>query len=366
MVTFTYLFFVLLVSITIYISHIFVIFTISDILERKNKIIPKQLYISLLKYLLSYLAIFIFFWLTSTTLYSLIYLIGFVYLGYFIYVLISCFIYKIIIKFTKLSKLTSEIIIFFIPLIITIYSLFHAQKMNFIEETLYYPNFNNTIKIIHLSDLHLGAIYQIKSVEKLVNIIIEKKPDIVVITGDLPDGSLKVENEWLKPFNNIPKGIPILYITGNHENLYGKREILEEINKIDNIKHIGNTVINIKGIYFIGIDYEYKDVKSQSKKLLNSIKNYNNYPTILLYHVPKITPKELNEIGIFLMLAGHTHGGQFFPFTVFSWLYNTCFCGLYNYNDKSYIFVSTGIGTALTPMRFLSDKMIGIINIKGK
>ena len=40
--------------------------------------------------------------------------------------------------------------------------------------------------------------------------------------------------------------------------------------------------------------------------------------------------------------------------------------GLYNYNDKSYIFVSTGIGTALPPMRFLSDKMIGIINIKGK
>ena len=65
------------------------------------------------------------------------------------------------------------------------------------------------------------------------------------------------------------------------------------------------------------------------------------------------------------MLAGHTHGGQIFPFNIFAWLSNTYFSGLYTYDNKNYVFVSTGYGTALVPMRFLSSKMIGLITIKG-
>ena len=366
MVTFTYIFLGLLVGITIYLAHIFVIFTISDIYNKRKILIPKQLYIKLGKILGVYFFIFIFFWFSSSFLYSIIYIIGFSYLGFFINVLMACALYKLIKKYKNISSLSSKILVFIIPFIITIYSLINAQIMVFREETLLYPNYNNTIKILHLTDMHLGAIYQKGTVENLVEIIKEKKPDVVVITGDMSDGSLKVESEWLEPFNQVPDSIPILYITGNHENLYGKTEIINEVNKIRKIKHIGNTVIKIKGVLFIGVDYEYKDIKSKAKTLLNSVQPKDNKtPTILLYHVPKISPKDLNEIGIFLMLAGHTHGGQFFPFTVLSWLYNTCFSGLYNYKNSNYIYVSTGIGTALTPIRMFSSKMVALITIKG-
>ena len=134
---------------------------------------------------------------------------------------------------------------------------------------------------------------------------------------------------------------------------------------------IGITNVNIfetkedKCINFIGIDYEYKDAIKRVKNIINknSIQNDIN---VLLYHIPNISLQDLNEAGIFLMLAGHTHGGQIFPFTVLAWLGNKYFTGLYNNNNKNYIFVSSGYGTALTPMRFFSKKMIGIIEIKGR
>ena len=364
MVTFTFIVFGLIMGITVYLTHLFVIYTLSDIYDKK--LIPKQLYIKLAKILGVYLFFFLFFWFSSSILYSIIYIIGFTYLGFFVNVLMACVIYKLIKKYKNISLFSSKLLVLIIPFIITIYSLINAQIMVFREETLIYPQYNNTIKILHLTDMHLGAIYQKGTVENLVEIIEEKKPDVVVITGDMSDGSLKVESEWLEPFNKIPDSIPILYVTGNHENLYGKKEIINEINKIRKIKHIGNTVINIKGVLFIGVDYEYKDIKSRAKILLNSVElKDNKTPSILLYHIPKITPKDLNQIGIFLMLAGHTHGGQFFPFTILSWLYNSCFSGLYNYKNSNYVYVSSGIGTALTPIRIFSSKMVALITIKG-
>lgn len=87
----------------------------------------------------------------------------------------GCGIYKLIKKYKNISLNFSKIIIFIIPFIITIYSLINAQIMVFQEETLIYPQYNNTIKILHLTDMHLGAIYQKGTVENIIKIIEEKK-----------------------------------------------------------------------------------------------------------------------------------------------------------------------------------------------
>ena len=363
-----FIFFGLLLAILVLFSHVFVIYVISEIYNKRENIIKRVLYITLMKYIGIYMAVFIFFYLISNFLYEFIYIISFTYLGYFLNVFMFCALYKLIVKYKKMPPLYSKIFVFIIPLIIVIYSLIKAQITTFKEETLIYPGYDNSITIMHISDMHLGTTYQKGSIEKLVEIINEKNPDVVAITGDLSDGSQKVDSDWLEPFNTISDNIEVLYVTGNHESLYGKSEILEEIYKIRKIKHIGDKeeIINIKGVAFIGLDYEYKDVKAKTVSILDKygIKN-NKIPTVLLYHVPKTPLKDLNEAGIFLTLAGHTHGGQIFPFTIFAWLANKYFCGLYNYENNNYIFVSSGYGTALIPMRNFSSKMIGLITIKG-
>ena len=90
----------------------------------------------------------------------------------------------------------------------------------------------------------------------------------------------------------------------------------------------------------------------------------------MLYRVPKMKPKKLNECGAFLMLAGHTHGEQVFPMQLFSFLGNKCYKGLYSFTNKqtnsnSYVYVCEGVGAALLPMRTCSRSVIGEITIYG-
>ena len=347
--------------------HVYIINILADIYQRKEKIIPKKLYYEIIKYSLIYISIYIFSWVISTSLYTIIYFLGFTYIGLILNIAMFCALYQILIKLIILSPFYSKILTIFIPILITIYSLIKAQILYFQEETLIYEGYHDNIKILHISDMHLGAIYQKNSVEKLANIINQQYPDVVVITGDISDGSATVNSNWLQPFNKVSDNIQVLYITGNHENLYGKKDIINEISKIKKIKYIGNSndIVQIKGINFIGVDYEYKDGIKRAKNIIrqNRIENGIN---VLLYHIPNISLKDLYDAGIFLMMAGHTHGGQIFPFTVLAWLGNKYFTGLYNNDNKNYVFVSSGYGTALTPMRFFSKKMIGIINIKGR
>ena len=347
--------------------QVYIITVISGITQRKEKLDKRLLYYTLVKYALIFISIFFFAFLVSNILYSILYFIYFTYLGLLINSSMFCALYQIISKLTLISPLNSKIFVTIFPIMITIYSLFKAQTLYFQEETIFYEGYKDSLKIMHISDMHLGAIYQKNSVDNLVEIINQHAPDVVVITGDISDGSLKVESDWLQPFNRVYDNTEVLYITGNHENLYGKEDIISDISKIKKIKYIGNSeeIVQIKGINFIGIDYEYLQGKERAKKIIekNNIKNGIN---ILLYHLPNISLEDLNDINIFLMLAGHTHGGQIFPMTVLAWMFNKYFTGLYSNNNKNYVFVSSGYGTALTPMRFFSKKMIGIINIKGK
>ena len=178
--------------------------------------------------------------------YSNTYYLSVTYLG----ILVNCFLfgilYRILDKFIILNKQISIFIDVICPIFISIYGLIKA-KIIFIENIIIkikkYKNEKPT-KICHLSDIHLGAIYQKNFCQKIINIINNKiKPDIIVITGDLMDSSLKPNIQSLKPFEQIK--VPILYITGNHEETIGKYDVLEVLKKT-NIIHIGD----IKGAFF--------------------------------------------------------------------------------------------------------------------
>ena len=213
---------------------------------------------------------------------------------------------------------------------------------------------------MHLSDIHLGAIHQKKSVSRIVKEIEELNPDIVVITGDLADGSLKVKHDWLKPFNKLE--MPILYVTGNHEELNPEKDMLSEVYKTK-IKHIGRREIyEFKGIKFFGLDYGY-DVKER----LAEAELKENEPNILLSHVPEMKPDELAKYNIFLFLAGHTHGGQIFPLNIFAYLGNACFSGLYSdLSGNHFVYVSEGVNNAVIPMRVCSSRIFALITIEEK
>lgn len=291
-------------------------------------------------------------------IYSYVYIVVFSIFGYSINSF-TCCLTTIFIKLfiNNLSYIIEFFLTIIFPLLLTIYGINNANNTIIQNITVHYPKLKGTKKTIcHLSDLHLGAVYQRKFVEKIVRKIKELKPDIVVITGDMSDGSLKVKSSWLEPFDTL--SIPILYITGNHEQIHGKEKMLQAVTETS-IKYIGNDIYKFDNITFIGIDFEY-DLK---KRLIEITPKNNDNPNILLCHVPKLKPRDLEQYNIFLFLAGHTHGGQIFPFHPFVIFANACFNGLYEENGH-YVYVSPGVGSWGPPMRIGSHSTICMITIE--
>ena len=207
-----------------------------------------------------------------------------------------------------------------------------------------------------MTDLHLGTIFRKNFTQNIINKIKNIiKPDILVITGDLFDSSNTPIYDFIEPLNEI--NVPILYVTGNHEIMIGKNKVLQVLNK-SKIKNIGNDLVpyTLKNINFIGIDFESK------LEILKDIKYDRNMFNIVLNHVP-VPPKDLSQYEIDLFLCGHTHGGQTFPFNVLTYFNTKYYQGLYEYLNR-YVYVSSGLGTTLIPMRIGSKSVISVIKIQ--
>ena len=278
--------------------------------------------------------------------------------------LLNCFLcciphYLITNYIIKLSFNISFLICFILPFIIIIYGGIAARSPKIEKINLKYKGFNNKKTIVHLSDLHFGAVYQGNFCKKIVNIIKKINPDIVAITGDLADDSLKFNKNWIISFNELT--MPILFVNGNHDFNGGKDYILQCIKESTKIKYLNKTQL-INGMNFIGFDYEDNIRECLSKLNLEK----NNIPNILLYHIPELYPLELKKFNIFLHLAGHTHAGQNFPVGIPTWILNSCFDGLYSdKNKENFVFVTDGVSTAFVPIRTLSKSEIAIIDIEG-
>ena len=242
----------LVLFISLYLTQLLVITTNQFIFKEK---INKFCYILPLILILIIVVLIISSLIISELLYCSVYYIIGLYMGYLLYAFQMSILIRLINHFFPLPFIINFFIQYIIPLIISIYGFINA-RLTYVENIiLKYPGFKGKIKILHLSDIHLGAIHQKNSIIRIVQEIRQLDPDVVVITGDMADGSLQVKTEWLQPFDNL--NIPILFITGNHEELNPKKEMIDAVQKTK-IKYIGqHGTFKYKGVNFIGEDYGY-------------------------------------------------------------------------------------------------------------
>lgn len=296
-------------------------------------------------------------------LYPLIYNIsGFIH-GYLLNLFLVCIAYQVVSLFIKLSFFVSFIFVIVSPIIMNIYGYLNAQYIRITNIKVKYQGISEKKKIVHISDWHLGCISQKKTVQKLVDKIKSINPDSVAITGDWVDDSMHLEKEWLEPFNEL--SMPIFFITGNHDETE-KSYVLPLLMENTKIKYIGNKSLICKGINYIGINFQ-DNVRKKLKELQENKYNNNDVkvPNILLYHVPEIYPKELEKMDIYMHLAGHTHAGQNIPVHFPTYLWNACLYGLYpNEKNDRFVYVTSGIGTAILPIRTYSISEIAVIEIE--
>lgn len=203
-------------------------------------------------------------------------------------------------------------------------------------------------KIVQISDVHLGHVYRkdyLAGVVKKINAI---NPEIVVITGDLFDGTDGNLDSFLAPLDEIKA--PVYFITGNHETYLGLEEAYGAIAKTKIIP-LRDSLANLNGLQLIGIDYPLRGDDRNITKIIPKMDGYDQFaPSILLIHEP-LQIENAKKLGIGLQLSGHTHRGQLFPFGIISSLVFHGYDHGFKREGHYAIYTSSGLGGWGPPMR---------------
>lgn len=312
--------------------------------------------------------------------------IGSIYLGLFLY----AFLFVVFFDFIRLINY----IIPFFPatvtadyqktkLIIGIFSItfisliflngyFNAQtpKVNKLDITINKSKASfNTLHIVAVSDIHLGTMVNKTKIKRLIYIINELNPDLVIIAGDIIDDNIKVVKHFklVEYFKKLKPKYGVYSCPGNHEYIsraYKDFDYFEK-NGIHMLKDTAELIDN--KFYIIGRDdIQGKSIAGKERKSLEELtKDIDfNLPVFLLDHQPYNLEKTA-EHAVDFQFSGHTHKGQIWPF---NYLTGLIFEKDFGYLKKgnTHFYISSGYGTAVIPIRVGSNSEIVSIKATSK
>lgn len=245
-----------------------------------------------------------------------------------------------------------------------IFGYFNATKTQIKERSVELKGLETPLKAVFVSDLHLGDYLDGNYSAKLAKLINAQNADMTFIVGDFIDTKAHKLNGHLEPFKALNN--KAFFVTGNHEYYHGAKEIIEKI-KEQNIVVLENSSQDYKGLNIAGINDIQARKFSQEADIKTALKDINSsLPTILLTHQPKsikdFDDDDLSKID--LILSGHTHAGQIFPFSLLVWLAQGYIYGEYKISENSKLIISSGTGFWGPPMRILSNSEIVVLNLK--
>lgn len=204
-------------------------------------------------------------------------------------------------------------------------------------------------KIFLVSDTHIGLINGKRFLKRVVSFLNRQNPDIVLFAGDLIDGPRIPLAKYLEPLKNINAVDGVFYAPGNHEVYSGKEKELYAITDTA-IHTLAGRKINLQGVDIVGLPFDAKESpKATLSKLYRSGFDPQN-PSIVINHVPNNNP-HIQDAGADLVVSGHTHGGQFWPFThIVKRIFKDYTHGL-TIKENTASITTVGIGTWGPPVR---------------
>jgi predicted MPP superfamily phosphohydrolase len=247
-------------------------------------------------------------------------------------------------------------------------ALYEARHITIEKVPIKLQGLKKSYKIVQLSDVHIGGLIDAKFIRRVVDKVNKLQAEIVVITGDLVDIKLSEAKEALEELKNLQSKYGTYFVVGNHEYIHGVEEIIKTVKSLDitvlenESIYIGEDKVgfNLAGVYDV-MGYRADKYKPDLQKALGNIEEHS--PTVLLAHQPRY----IDEVksGVDLMLSGHTHGGQLYPFRILVKLVQPYISGLYQHNKQLQIYVNRGTGFWGPPMRLGASPEISEIIIEG-
>lgn len=243
------------------------------------------------------------------------------------------------------------------------------------------PDNLRKLRIVQISDLHIGPTIQKEFVRRLVETVNKLKADIFVVTGDLGDGDPDVLAEHIKPLERVVASIGRLYVTGNHEYYWGADKWIRHMEQAGYMPLLNKYVLcgknGVDKILVAGIpDSAAKQFGADQPDLQKALHNphfefdkltdaqRSGLVKVLLAHRPN-EADQAAKLGFDLQLSGHTHAGQYFPFTWVVHAFHKYVSG-FHWVQRLQLYVNRGTGYWGPPIRLRSLPEVTVIELDNR
>jgi uncharacterized protein len=200
-----------------------------------------------------------------------------------------------------------------------------------------------------VTDTHLGHVRGLGFIKRIVSMLSHLRPDIVLIGGDLYDGTAANARKLAEPLRALSAPLGSYFIAGNHEEFGDHTKYLDAVGAAG-VRVLNNEKVVLDGLQLVGVHHRDAARPERLRAILQNAQLDPHCASVLLTHAPDQLAVAAEE-GIALQLSGHTHGGQFFPFTWFTRrIYGAFVYGL-NRLGNLLVYTSYGAGTWGPPLR---------------
>jgi len=228
------------------------------------------------------------------------------------------------------------------------------------------PGFDG-FRIVQISDLHVGPTIGRRFADIVVRAANDLSPDLIALTGDFIDGEVRTLAHDVEPLAALTAPHGVYFVTGNHEYYWdgdgwsahfaqmGMTVLANEHRVVER----GNEAIVVAGVTDYYTRRMHRPDASSPDKAAAGVPE--GLVKILLAHQPK-SWDAARAAGFDLQLSGHTHAGQYFPFTLFIRFFQKYHRGL-NRIGRRWLYVNRGTGYWGPPLRTLVRGEITLIRL---
>lgn len=206
-----------------------------------------------------------------------------------------------------------------IGLLLSVLALFQGLSAPVVENyPVYIHNLPANLEgssLIALSDMHLGSQTDVAWLTARIDQVQAEKPAAIFLLGDIFEGYARPNREILSSMRRLNAPLGVWGVLGNHELFAGKQDY-DALFQAAGIQLLRNRHVALpSGISIAGVDNmsSLKDPVQMESQLAATLANHPAMPTILLAHAP-VAGDLAAAKGVDLMLSGHTHAGQIWPF----------------------------------------------------
>jgi predicted MPP superfamily phosphohydrolase len=225
------------------------------------------------------------------------------------------------------------------------------------------------LRIVQITDLHIGPTIRASYVRRVVRMANALDADLVALTGDLVDGAVERLARQVEPLAELRAAARVFYVPGNHEYYSGAGPWLAHFRSLGFEVLLNEyATVSIRGARIIvgGV------LDPAAARVLGPLHvprpdlaagcGEDAAFRLLLAHNPKLAPLA-QAAGFDLQLSGHTHAGQFFPWTLAVRFIHAPHAAGLSRSGRMWVYVSAGSGTWGPPLRLGSEPELTLLRI---